>query len=439
MVGLYICVFILCVIYGHLWTIVKKLINNEIYDNYNVSGIFQGEMDHEIKINENNERGTHSSEINMVSVKKYINYSTKRMLFSNLDGVQENNNINGKNVKFEEVKHGSRTSSKSGVTSIGSKIERKRMNPRNRYYKYKSKTTSINTNNIMSESKDGATSISNEQIMKNDVIDIPRTVHTTVKGDCQTFWQYREWWNRLGYKTKCYTLMEQLAILEEYGMIFKSTGNGVGKIVKRRYLKTTISNRNNNQSNYKLENDAILVLDIQISDISRFLILHKYGGIYVDSDVKPNGRWSKELSRFVDPQYNVILGYEANMVSNIDRTRFPGVLPKSICMWTLISKPGSKVMLTIAKGLYKRIKPKRGGQSLDKYVHMTTGPSAVTLVVQHNFPNIQIAPVTLFGCGQRHSSAGPCGTPKNFVQHHFKGSWRKMATASSYLKHTAVK
>ena len=127
------------------------------------------------------------------------------------------------------------------------------MNPRNRYYKYKSKTTSINTNNIMSESKDGATSISNEQIMKNDVIDIPRTVHTTVKGDCQTFWQYREWWNRLGYKTKCYTLMEQLAILEEYGMIFKSTGNGVGKIVKRRYLKTTISIEGKRTSKYEYD------------------------------------------------------------------------------------------------------------------------------------------------------------------------------------------
>ena len=423
----------------------KSFILNKILPNNQ----YVNEVTNEIKINEKNydliwkwkeideeDEKNHGSEINgkkhLKNHKVLINKN--RILSNNMDKV-----INVK--KNNEVKHASRigNSGKTNDKSIENGFNRYHVGSKNSYTENKMKIQDkLKMKATTSTTK--TSTITNTHIIQND-INIPKIVHTTVRGDCQSFWIYREWWSRLGYETKCYNLMEQLAILEEFGLVFKSSGSGVSTIVKRRNLKAKIminnNNNNNNKDNNK-ERDTIQVLDVQISDVSRFLILYKYGGIYVDSDVKPNIRWAKQLSTFIDPKYEVIIGYEANMVSNFDKTTYSGVLPRSICMWTFLSKPGSKVMLTIARGLYKRIKPKREGQSLDKYVHWTTGPSAVTKIIENNYPKLQIAPVTLFGCGQKHSSAGNCGTPKNFVQHHFRGTWRKMPTASSYFKPNVI-
>jgi hypothetical protein len=49
-------------------------------------------------------------------------------------------------------------------------------------------------------------------------------------------------------------------------------------------------------------------------------------------------------------------------------------------MWTVLSLPGAQVMLDLAKALASNLRPRRFGETLEHYVHTTTGPTAITQV-----------------------------------------------------------
>ena len=166
-------------------------------------------------------------------------------------------------------------------------------------------------------------------------------------------------------------------------------------------------------------------LQVHVADVCRFAVLYSYGGLYADVDVQPNpGYKGLSLQDLMDTKYGVLLGYEANMKSSRDRAMFPTVLPRSICMWMMGSRPQASAMLDMANQLVQNIRLRRNGESIEHYVHSTTGPTAITQFIEKKWKGLSIQPVTLFGCGQQHSSAGRCDSPNAFARHFFQGVWR---------------
>lgn len=218
---------------------------------------------------------------------------------------------------------------------------------------------------------------------------IPNVVHTFSRR-CGNQLRHQREWNRLGFMVKCYDNQKQLEECAKVGITFN-----------------------------------VRHLQIHVADVCRFAVLYTYGGLYADVDVQPNpGYKGSSLQDLVDNKYGILLGYEANMKSSRDRALFPTVLPRSLCMWIMGSQPRATAMLDVAKQLMQNIRLRRNGESLEHYVHLTTGPTAITQFFDKKYKDLSVQPVTLFGCGQHHSSAGQCNSPNAFSRHFFQGVWR---------------
>jgi hypothetical protein len=62
---------------------------------------------------------------------------------------------------------------------------------------------------------------------------------------------------------------------------------------------------------------------------------------------------------------------------------------------------------------------------MDHYIYDTTGPTSITRFLELKYKDLGLKPVTLFGCGQHHSSAGRCDSSTAFAKHNFHDSWRE--------------
>ena len=218
---------------------------------------------------------------------------------------------------------------------------------------------------------------------------IPNVVHVFSKR-CGAQVKHQRQWNRMGFQVKCYSNEDQLAECEKVGLRF-----------------------------------TMRHMNIQVSDICRFAVLYTYGGIYADLDVQPNPAYRGSLQDLVDPVYGTVIGFEANMVAPRDRAAFPTVLPRSVCMWVMGSQAHMQVLLDIAHKQLANIRPRHAGEGMDHYIHDTTGPTAITRFLDLKYKDLEFKSVTLFGCGQHHSSSGRCDSPTAFAKHNFHGSWRE--------------
>ena len=154
-------------------------------------------------------------------------------------------------------------------------------------------------------------------------------------------------------------------------------------------------------------------LDIQYADIARLLILYDWGGWYVDSDVLPTVRSAKTFS-FEETVFGLESNFDAHTAKQM------GMLPKSLAMWAIFGLRGDARLKSMACRLAAQSTRPRGvGESLDRYVHTTSGPTAYT-----ELWNGTILPLNVFGCGQQHSGSPECSSSTCWGCHQFEGSWR---------------
>jgi hypothetical protein len=218
---------------------------------------------------------------------------------------------------------------------------------------------------------------------------IPSIIHIFTQ-KCPPILPYERQWKRMGFETRCYSTKDQIKECRKVGI----------DIVKQ---KVTL---------------------IQVSDICRFAVLYTYGGLYSDADVEPNPNFRGQLGRMVDRRYGVIWGYEALFSSLQEKKRWPNMMDKSLCMWMVGAQPKSNYMIELARYLSGKIRSRKQGESLENYIHTTTGPTSVTKFMADKYKDLKVQGVNVFGCGQEHSYSSRCKGQYSFVKHHFKGTWR---------------
>ena len=156
-------------------------------------------------------------------------------------------------------------------------------------------------------------------------------------------------------------------------------------------------------------------LMIQYADIGRHLLLYEHGGWYVDSDVRPTPR-CQALKSFP----NTTFGLESNFGTSSERSLHYWMLSRSVCLWSIYGVAGDQNLRRLACNLAIAAEnPSRPGETVREYVFRTTGPSAVSKLV-----NGQVTqPVSVFGCGQPHSQSPPCSAASCWGCHTFQNSW----------------
>ena len=157
------------------------------------------------------------------------------------------------------------------------------------------------------------------------------------------------------------------------------------------------------------------ILMIQYADIGRHLILYEHGGWYVDSDVRPTPR-CMALKSF----QNSTFGLESNFGTSTERSLHYWMLSRSVCLWSIYGVSGDQNLRRLACELAIAAEnPPRPGEPVRDYVFRTTGPTAVSKLL-----NGQVTqPVSVFGCGQPHSKSPPCSAASCWGCHTFQNSW----------------
>jgi hypothetical protein len=87
--------------------------------------------------------------------------------------------------------------------------------------------------------------------------------------------------------------------------------------------------------------------EIQLADISRWLLLFERGGLYVDADMTAILGSTFSPRDYLDAS-GVIFGYEAIVIGEEQR-RFRIFRPKIICMWAALAVPGADILLDLSK------------------------------------------------------------------------------------------
>ena len=152
---------------------------------------------------------------------------------------------------------------------------------------------------------------------------------------------------------------------------------------------------------------------IQYADIARLLILYENGGWYVDSDVRPTPRCGT-LQSFSQTTF----GLESDFSTKSQAGAY-GMLQQSLSLWAFYGVKGDERLLQNARILSSRAEQKRKpGESLHAYILRSTGPT-----IQTQLWNGTVLPVSVFGCGQRHSRSPPCYALSCWGCHEFNGSW----------------
>lgn len=217
----------------------------------------------------------------------------------------------------------------------------------------------------------------------NQVVSIPRHVVTVAK-QCTTAWRFFDEWTRAGWNASCVDQIEMRRVLKRHGLL-----------------------RGMNHP-------------IHVADISRWLILYERGGAYVDSDVRPLFNNNFRFNDHID-QSGLVMGLEA-VVSPAEQRFYRIFRPRSMCMWAALARPGSPILLELARYVHARAQREwRSPEPWDEYIHKTTGPTAVTDFLLPRLKQVQ--PVHVFGCAQPHSNARKCRS-QSWCVHTFQGSWK---------------
>lgn len=152
---------------------------------------------------------------------------------------------------------------------------------------------------------------------------------------------------------------------------------------------------------------------VQYADIARLLVLFKYGGWYVDHDVRPTPR-CRQVRRFPDTTF----GLEANLSMN-EKKPYPKMLRQSLMLSQIYGKRHDERLYAMAKNLTARsVLPIPPGVLMYEYILQSSGNIAQTQLWTGT-----VLPIYWFGCGQQHSHSPPCTDPRCWGCHTFTGTW----------------
>ncbi len=199
------------------------------------------------------------------------------------------------------------------------------------------------------------------------------------------------------------------------------------------------------------------------ADMIRYIVLLGDGGVYSDLDTKA----LKPIEKWVPEQYhdkaNVVVGIEYD---KLDGNRWlDWTLDLQFCTWAILAKPSHPLLRkAVDHGIsqIRTLAQKQGVAVPDVKLSFhevldTTGPAAFTRSVfaylgemlkeeytWHNLTglteavlvaDVLILPINAFGSGQLHSKSGKPTDDDAFVQHLFRGSWKKN---HEFLKNTGA-
>ncbi len=148
------------------------------------------------------------------------------------------------------------------------------------------------------------------------------------------------------------------------------------------------------------------LIAIEKADVFRYLVLHKYGGVYVDMDTS----CYKPIGPLLDLFNNsVITGIEYDN-------------PLQYLQWFIACPKGSKVMLELVNEVNRRTWfkwVKSLSLTSNELVYYTTGPVMYTFVLKNTEESVAVLEKGRLGCYDK--TKIDCNS---YLQHHFSGSWK---------------
>lgn len=148
------------------------------------------------------------------------------------------------------------------------------------------------------------------------------------------------------------------------------------------------------------------LITIEKTDLFRYLVLHKYGGIYADMDTECLKPMTPLLDLF---ENSVITGYEYER-------------PVQYLQWFIACPKGFKTMLELAQEVYFRswLRPfKSLTLSKNELVYYTTGPVMYTSVLRSTKEKVNVLDKGRLGCYDKSKV-----DRNSYIIHHFAGSWK---------------
>lgn len=145
---------------------------------------------------------------------------------------------------------------------------------------------------------------------------------------------------------------------------------------------------------------------VEKADIFRYLILHKYGGVYTDIDTECFKSIGPLLELFNN---SVITGYEYNE-------------PVQYLQWFIACPKGHPTMLELVEEAKKRNNYKffvSFIKSSNKLTYWLTGPELYTEILQKTK-----SPVSILQKGRLGAFDNKLIDSNSYLQHHFFGSWK---------------
>ncbi len=146
---------------------------------------------------------------------------------------------------------------------------------------------------------------------------------------------------------------------------------------------------------------------IEKTDVFRYLVLHKYGGVYADIDTC----CLKKIGPLIDLfGSSVITGFEYNE-------------PIQYLQWFIACPKNSKVMIELVDEVYRRswLKPiKSLFLSNNELVYYTTGPIMYTSVLKSTSESVVVLEKGKLGCYDEQLI-----DKNSYLQHFFLSSWKE--------------
>lgn len=145
---------------------------------------------------------------------------------------------------------------------------------------------------------------------------------------------------------------------------------------------------------------------IEKTDMFRYLVLHYYGGIYVDMDTI--------CFKSLTPLLNL---FENSLITGIEYNE-----PLQYLQWFIACPKNCKIMIELVNEIYKRswIKPLKSLiMKSNDLIYYTTGPVMYTYVLKNTKESVVVLEKGKLGCYDKNLI-----NQNSYLQHLFEGSWK---------------
>jgi mannosyltransferase OCH1-like enzyme len=142
---------------------------------------------------------------------------------------------------------------------------------------------------------------------------------------------------------------------------------------------------------------------VEKADIFRYLILHKYGGVYADIDTSCLRPINLLIKMF---PCSIITGYEYNS-------------PIQYLQWFIACPKGSNTMIELVNEAYRRSWYTMFKKRTNQIVYYKTGPVLYTDILRKSEDTVVVLEKGVLGCFDKTKISD-----RSYLQHHFEGSWK---------------